>query len=81
MVLNTVEVRKEQRGRGWVGRIICAVEEHANETMWSSGNYTELGHRALAAHLPLLPGCTAQVSERPQVFVEDWEHRTTLYRL
>lgn len=75
LLLNTIEVRRSRRGQGWAREVIAQVEAHTGQTMWTSGHFTALGHAALAAHLPLLPGCTAEVSEPDQTFVANWRRR------
>ena len=77
--LGDVEVRSEWRRRGIARAMIAAVEAREGAVMRSSGSFTPDGLAALAAHLPPLPGTSAQANTAPMSFVADWDSMRPLF--
>lgn len=71
--LQEVEVHPAFQGQGLLRPFLKRVEACRGETLWSTGNWTELGARSLH-FLPIAPGFTPGVYYRPQTFVVDWEN-------
>lgn len=81
LVVCDIEVRDGHRGHGHARQLIAAIEAAYQMRVFTSGSYTPLGHTALADHLPVVPGNTAQVRFEDMTFVADWDTRQAKFRL
>lgn len=77
--LSDIEVHGFYRGRSLARRLTGAIAQVEGQPVFSTGNWTEEGARALH-FLPLARGYEPGVYYRKQAFVAEWESLTPIYR-
>lgn len=79
LILGDVEVHPDYRGTGLCTVLLTVIKESTGLTLYSFGDRTELGHKALAGKLPLVEGYVEEVCHNPIKFVSSWEKMDTYY--